>query len=59
MAAAFALCAAALPATGAEALAQIAARLEARGTGRAEFVQTRVMADLDRPQVARGRKDGR
>ena len=51
---ALALCAAA-PATGADPLTQIAARLETRSTGRAEFVQTRTMADLERPQVARGR----
>jgi hypothetical protein len=37
-----------------DAMAQIRARLEAHQVIRAEFVQTRTSADLQRPQVSRG-----
>ena len=52
---ALALLVAAMPVAGADPLAQIARRLEAHDTGRADFVQTRTIAELERPQVARGR----
>lgn len=39
----------------ADAMAQIRARLDAHAVVRAEFVQTRTMADLQRPLVSRGR----
>jgi len=39
----------------ADALGEIRARLEAHAVVRAEFVQTRTMADLQRPLVSRGR----
>src|SRR6266571_7811493 len=42
-------------ATYADAMADIRARLEAHDLIRADFVQTRTMADLQRPLVSRGR----
>lgn len=50
-----ALCAATVFAADTDSLDAISARLKAHATGRAQFVQTRNMPDLERPQFARGR----